>query len=174
MCDLPMYVRNSDKWKLWHHWAAGANDDGTVPTSWGPSTKPTSRLIPVGETSAIILRAFGTNTENDTATVHISGWCENGPGQLLWQGALTLGAHTFTEELIPGMTNQAWFEVDTWTATYNAVVATSFGANTSALLVVPTIGYSHFYVEATDKDGTGTTMTALAILWKPYTAALTI
>lgn len=162
-----------------------ATTEDTILTVYKPSditaTIRDNKMISVHPATAVMLRAWGKDTDNDTATVTISGWFPQpssgatqlfSPGQKLWQGTLTLGSKSMTST-IPiedgkWGTVSTWMEVDTWTATADPTGATSIAtADHGAVLLLPTLGYHYLLFEFTDKDGTGTEMSSLGIGWYP-------
>lgn len=134
--------------------------------------------------SRVLLRAFGTDTENDTATVTISGWMgegnslDHGPGCVLWKGQVLLGAITWAspdktydfgrKERFPSTTT--WFEVDTWNSAVagggNLSLSTVLTGNSHAMLLLNTLGYTRILVEVSDMDGANQ-INVISILWRP-------
>ncbi len=164
-------------WRLWRQWVGGAAED-TI-GSYGPDDKPTTGLIGVGGCRAIALRIFGKDADNETGTITIIGWNNNGPGQVLWQGQVILGATVFDEKVIPGTVVAAgnWFEVDTYDSSggSNACGAQVFDGGAQALLMVPTLGYTDLDIRATDKDGsTGSEAATLCAIYRTHDAMLVV
>lgn len=172
-------VRGVTQWQTWRV----VSSDDTLLTDLRPANLPTdNRRISVHPFTAIAIRAFGKDTDNDDFEVRISGWMDSskkngaGPGQRLWRGDFMLGSENFggasIQPLDDGKWGAAaiWFEVDTFnsaaTSGYNAVDAVErLGGNTN-MLIFPTLGY-HFLVLEVDIDGgDGTAGTELGIMWK--------
>lgn len=159
--------------------------EDTILTAYKPSditaTIKNTKMISIHPATAIMLRAWGKDTDNDTATVTISGWFHQpqsgssqifSPGHVLWKGTVTLGARSMssTIPIEDGKWGAAatWFEVDTWTSSADPVGATAIlTADHGGVLLLPTLGYTHLLFEFTNKDGTGTEMSALGIAWYP-------
>lgn len=134
----------------------------------------------------ILLRAFGKDTENDSALIKISGWMHDsgygkhgtGPGQRLFEGELQLGA--LTNASIPELGVAAtWYEVDRWSNDGDLLGGIPSGSNSGcrqiggpadfeqAMLLVPTAGYTQIMVEL--KTTGGTPVTELGILGRLVT-----
>lgn len=171
------------QWQTARVITSAATED-TLLTDYKPSDVTTldasGKMISVHPATAVMLRAWGTNTDNDTCTLTVSGWFRQpsqggsnlfSPGQRLWKGTLTLGAKSMasTIPIEDGKWPSAtWFEVDTWTATSDPTGATSIAtADHASVLLLPTLGYSHLMFEITDKDGTSTEMSTVGIAWYP-------
>jgi len=176
-----------DRWKLWRSLMAGAQD--TLITSLKSSNfpaAPDSRILPekVRPDEAMMIRMFGQDADGEGASFRLTGFAHDGKGGrsegfIIASGAVVLGSKSIDEAPFDlgavGADAGPWFEVDTYTLTTNAVTAKALtnGANSSTLLVLPTIGFSEIICEITDKDGeTGTEMMDLAILYKLIPADL--
>ena len=173
-----------ESWKSLRYLAASAGD--TEIASWKPSLLPTDeRVIHVNPESALLLRLWGQPTSNDTATLRISGWMNRakgsrkhgvGPGFLLWDGQLTLGAQSTTDEApLESWAAGAWLEVDTAVAGENNCNAVSIGTADSAhILVLPTLGYPKILTEISDMaaDAAGAVASHIGIAYREIDAAL--
>lgn len=166
----------------WQTWRIVASDD-TLLTDYKPADLTAAvkaKTIGVYPATAIIVRAFGKDTDNDSATVVISGWMDvglkkgGGPGQRLWRGQLLCGSKSFSHApLNDGKWGAAatWFDVDTWnegaTSGYDLAGASRLEiANQECALILPTLGYTHLLVEVTDLDGANE-MTEIGFVWRP-------
>lgn len=143
--------------------------------------KAAGKIVGIHPATAVVLRAFAKDTNNDTATVVISGWMTDnkdkgtGPGHRLWRGQLLAGNHTASHiPLGDGKWGAAatWFEVDTWNEAgasgYNPAGATRLEvADQEAVILLPTLGYTHLAIEVTDILGGGTEITEIGFLWRP-------
>ena len=179
MSELALSIRANGDWRLWHEWASAEED--TFITSLPASALPNGRVAECGDVSAVFVNILGAmsgggSADNKTVTIQITGWRGNGPGQVLWKGAVTFGAHTFTGSVEGKSSSQAWYSADTYTASVNSVLAEPFGAaDNQSVLIVPAIGYRQMYIEAEDKDGsTGTEVGIVAADWAPYSAVISI
>jgi len=168
----------------WQTWRVVQAEDGTaVQVGLGPDDYPsdTSEVIGVHPWTAIALRAFGTDTDNDDATVRITGWMDpattagNGPGQVLFHSEIIIGAISFNEKPLNDNkwhTETAWFEVDDWTtglvapSPANAYARPATVAGGQSLLILPTMGYTHLWLEIVNL-GAVTEMNDLGVMWRP-------
>lgn len=156
-----------------------------------------SKMFGIGRAGAIMLRAFGGDAQDLTlADIQISGWMNpapslphaSGPGAILWEGDLILGAGQVTSpggsdprwalaEIIENQTPLDWFEVDTWTASYNPYGAVAYdsqhpagAADRDSVLILPTLGYTHVFISILNSsmhfNGSGETKRA-GFLWRP-------
>lgn len=168
----------------WRTWGRGIiSSDDTLLTNYKPSEYDASKAIAVYPDTAIAARVYGRDTDNDTATLVISGWMDDGvaggagPGMVLWRGQVTLGAITFTEKPNDDEhwnATAAWFEVDTYDTSVtngsNASSAIVQGGGNHSVLIVPTLGFVRLMFHVIDLGGANE-MTELGILWRPCSKA---
>lgn len=179
--------------------AAGLAGDSAILTDVSASrgVSNQTKMFGIGRAGAIMLRAFGGDTDNLTLSgIQISGWMNpaqpnphaSGPGAILWEGDLVLGAGEVASpggsdprwalaEIIEGQSPLTWLEVDTWTATYNPFGAVAYdsqnpagAADRDAMLVLPTLGYPHIFISVLSSamHFAGSGKTKRAgFLWKP-------
>lgn len=162
---------------MWHTWRVAAEDD-TPDTNFRPADIPDSpQLISVGDATCVRLRGYGykaSSPSTKTAGLRIVGWMgdksgdEPGPGQILWNGVLTLGAISINE---PPVTDSAWGsltwnEVNDWDSSTgsNAALAAELAGGDQSLLILPTLGYKRLSCEITNLGG-ATEMDRLGLLW---------
>lgn len=164
--------------RTWRTWRVAETEDGTaVQAGLGPDDYPSANVISVHPYTQIALRAYGADTDNDDATVRITGWMDNitptgpGPGQILFHSEIIIGATNFNERPVadgrwPSAT--AWFEVDDWVTGVieNAAIAYLRTAGASTILLLPTLGYTNLWLEIINL-GAATEMTKLGVLWRP-------
>lgn len=142
-----------------------------------PSGFVLAQSIDVDEYSAILLRGFGKNAENETVTCQIVGWMgrqeqldATGFGHEIWNGQLSLGAETgsFTpnDDGKWGTADATWFEVDLWDSAasggFNTVQAVTFFGGDQSVLLLPTLGYSRLQMTITNMAG----MAEFGCLWR--------
>lgn len=167
----------------WQTWRIAATED-TLLTDYKPADITTvavkKKMIGVYPASAIIIKAFGKDTDGDSATVVISGWMDQGrakgggPGQRLWRGQLLCGSKSFSH--IPLGDEHwgaaaTWFDVDTWdegaASGYDIAGASRLEvANQECALILPTLGYTHLLLEVRDLDSANE-MTEIGFIWRP-------
>jgi hypothetical protein len=120
---------------------------------------------------------FGQDADNETALFRLSGWMRNHPkfgrgvGFILASGTVILGSTSIDVAPVSGVGLDAgpWFEIDTYTLTTNACQAAAYtnGANSSTILVMPTLGYTDILCEVHTKDGTtGVESMDLTVLYR--------
>lgn len=144
------------KWQPWtyatadHTFLAADGANSAFRPSNNPKTRSTpltAQIVACKELSQILVRAFGSNAADEDANIRISGWMENGPGQILLDMNVTLGADTYEDDIItfpganPFVDSATLFEVDTYDITVNncrAYVETA-GADSSGFLVINTM-----------------------------------
>lgn len=167
-----------DKWRLWTYKATA--DEETALTSQKPSglaaprqEKGSSGVITVRDYDAIMIKAFGTDAEDETATAMIYGWMDNGPCSKLIEVEFVLGASQFgaSEQVIAHGDVPAadYFEADTYTLGSNlvgATAATASGTLVTNHLVIPTLSYKHMQALITAVGG-GAEMSTCCVIWRP-------
>lgn len=174
-------LRAIQNWKTWSFFPTTTEvtiSRGSTPAgSLGTASRKTVVIYPY---SAVALRMFGKNTDGDTATILIRGYMdplsslESGPSQELWYGQVALGPESSSSQiLIDGRWGAAatWFDVDAYDISgvsggHNAANAVVVGGGNNAMLLLPTLGYSHIRIDNGDMDGTGTEMTELGVLYR--------
>ena len=174
-------LRGIQGWKTWRFASA---EDGVVPalvTGAEGSHSGFQAPINVYPYSAVAIRMFGTNTDNDTATLTILGSMDDqrktgtGPMQELWQGQVSLGSFTATTSTGRPLGDGKWtaatyLEVDTYDIGvangHNAANAVVVGGASHAILILPTIGYSVLDMRLANMDGTGTEISTLGALYR--------
>lgn len=165
--------------RSWKTWRPPVLADDTTALNLKPggavATTPARIIVPSG--TAIAIRAFGKDTDDDTATLEIVGRMDeqsksgDGIGQSLWQGTVRLGSKTFatTIPLKDGRwgTAATWFEVD-WDTPggHNAANAVTIAGSNQALLLLPTYGYHTLEAVITNVGGNSPEMTEFGILWR--------
>lgn len=164
------------RWHQWRKWIGGTAEDVLI-TDFKSANKPTSDLIDCNGFSAIQMLPLGQDAEDEEAQLRISGWMDNGPGCLLWDGTIKLGASSVATETFDGwVASGTWYHADTFTATTNTASAEAFtSTDNQGFLTVPTHGYKSLYIEAQGKDGS-TSVQALSIVtfWRPQVAVISI
>lgn len=176
----------AQRFKLWRYVGTGQD---TVPTTMKPSSLAAPRaehgsdgVISVRGIDNIMVVAFGANAENETFTLQVIAWAEDGPGFHILDAAGVLGASKFTESFLP--TNGSipgdveFFAVDTWTLTANLTAATAPGTAAEQLtglislyLKIPVQGFSYFRAYLTDMNGGGSEAAKVGVIWKPMDVA---
>ncbi len=175
---MGMPLENVRAWKTWL--AAGTVSADHSALDLDPSDGASGQMINVYPYTAIILRMFGKDTNNDTASMEIVGRMDDstknkgGRGQSLWKGQVILGS--ISSSFIPlddGKWSAAatWFEVDTYdeagvSGGHNACKAITIGGGNQALLILPTIGYNVLEMVVTDIGGSSPEMTELGALYR--------
>jgi hypothetical protein len=169
-------VNHFDRWKLWRY----ITSEDTLRTTVKPSDLAAprgerSKVICVSGDEQIMIRAFGTDANNETFTLSIFGWGENGPGEKLLQLSCILGASNFTERFLEDAgdvpNTLPFFEVDTYTEVNDnvggAIGGPSTGIVTAHYLFNP-LGYRYLEAFLTDCDGvTGVEAAKVGVIWKP-------
>lgn len=177
----------AQKFKLWRYVTAA---EDAVPTTVAPSALADPRgehgsdgvISTQGMSDNIMAMAFGTDAENETFSLHVVGWAENGPGVHLLKAAGILGASNFTESFLPDNgsipTTTKFYTVDTWTLTANLIAATAPGTAAEQLtgliglyLKIPVQGFSHLRLYITDIRGGGVEAATVGVIWKPMDVA---
>ena len=171
----------------WRTWRRISSED-TLVTDFKPANYAAAKSIRLDDgTSAIAMRGFGKDADNETAIIVVSGWMSTpsaggvGPGQQLWRGQALLGSRSSAMIPLadaPGSSpwgaSATWFEVDTWDPTVpnglNACVGTMFDGGNQSLLILPTLGYTALMLEIGDL-GTGAEMAEIGVLWRPVSRA---
>lgn len=171
-------------WEIARYLGAGVEDTPLTEYDVAEFTiSVAERCVQASPITAILLRAFGTDAQNETASLMISGFMaaptekrnNPGPGFRLWSGVLTTGNRQYTTRPHPKFEalsgGAKWFEVDTWdtTAGFTRVTTQELGAaDNEKILVLPTLGFTHILFELFNKDGvTGSEMSRCGILWRP-------
>lgn len=146
-----------------------------------------AKAISVHPHTAIALRCFATDANDDTLSgVVISGWMHPlskggcGPGHRLWIGNLILGGKTWTGQPISNAPAGTWpsaayFEIDTWTSSYNPAGAVALdssvtsGANKESILILPTLGYTQILIEIPSASFAGAgEANAAGFMWRGF------
>lgn len=113
--------------RKWDVYRAPVTSSDTLITTWdrpaGFRNLATVRKI---EFDKLRVRFFGRDLADETATIHLSGWFDDGPGMDMGEIALILGTLAYTVDF-PDNGTQAvttafnttatWLEVDTYTFT---------------------------------------------------------
>lgn len=141
----------------WHSLRSGVMSDDTIPTAtyYDPTDFDIGISTEIEPWTAMLLRCFGRDANNETATLKIVLWQPDawgketvGPGIVAWDGTLTLGSNNLgggstAVEPFPGWGSQTnWFEVDTWDDTdgHNFAVGTVLTGGSQSCLLLPTLG----------------------------------
>ncbi len=176
---MKSYLNGIQAWQTWLTDAVTADHTALTPatmTGLKPGNRVSAQSISVNVARAIALRLFGQDTNNDTATVNLVGWMAgkktlSGPGQVLWSGQVILGANTAS--IIPHSDGRwgaaaTWFEVDTFDSSggHNLAAAAIRAFDGSAIMLLPTLGYSHIQMTVTNVGDGGTEITKLNGLWR--------
>lgn len=172
--------------KLWRY--VDTSED-TAPSGMGPSTLAAPRsehgsdgVISVRGIDNIMAAAFGTDAENETFTLHVVAWAENGPGFHILDAAGILGASNFTESFLPENgaipADVKFYSVDTWTLDAELTGATAPGTSSEQLtgllslyLKIPVQGFSYLRAYLTDMNGGGVEAAKVGVIWKPMDVA---
>lgn len=176
----------AQRFKLWRY--LDTSEDA-VPTTMKPSSlaEPRSEhgsdgVITVRGVDNIMAAAFAAVAENDTFSLHVVAWAEDGPGFHILKAVGILGASNFTESFLPRdgsiPTDVQFFAVDTWTLTANLTAATAPGTAAEQLtglislyLKIPVQGFSHLKLYITDINGGSPEATKVGVIWKPMDVA---
>ena len=172
------------EFKNWYPWdrststaALSTDFDASLAPHTVNSAASLATMVNTKKDSQIMIRAFGSNADNEAARLRISGWMENGPGQILLDMDCTLGSLQFTEDIVSSKEpSAAWvgfntnvFECDTYALTVNncrAYVETA-GANSTGFVVMNTMQCRYLELQV-DTDGTsGTTSESFGLIWRP-------
>ena len=174
------------EYKKWQHWTYATADhtylavDGSN-SAWRPSNHPETRSSPLTtqilnckELSQIMVRAFGSNAGDEQARIRISGWMENGPGQILLDMDVTLGTDTHQDDIITSGGQNPFagvvdlLEVDTYDITVNNCRAYSevAGANETGYLVINTM-QSVILLAEIDLDGAAVASATMGLIFRP-------
>lgn len=169
-------------WDLWRHVTAS----DTVPTTLETSKLVRPRMDLVGTVGLISVRYweeiaaifYGKAAENKTFSLACVGWMDNGPGEIVFRIANTvglLGAHTFTEEIQTPqkvLPSAVWFQADFGGGTpavADALTGAAFSAVSAAPvgthLIIPTKGFTFLQLFIV-LDGAAAS-TEIAALWRP-------
>lgn len=166
----------------WSTWRVITSQDTFISTLY-PGELPaasTGKTICVYPYGAVALRFFGLDTNNDTATIRISGWGDResgkgvGPGFVIFESAsngVALGNNVWITSDAPlddgKWSPAAYFEVEDYgtptTAHGDAIYNTTDG---TSLLILPTFGFFNLLLEITDIGGGGTEMTLIGCIYK--------
>ena len=172
----------------WQTWRLVSTDD-TFLTDYKAADVTDAvkkKMIGIYPATAIIIRAFGKDTNADDATVVISAWMDiskpkgGGPGHRLWRGSLICGSKSYSHApLGDGKWGSAdtWFDVDTFNVAaaggYDMAGATRLDsvfvggtADQESVLLLPTLGYTHLLIEVIDLGGAAE-MTEIGFIWRP-------
>lgn len=173
--------------QIWKNWRYATSND-TLPTTLKPTglSKPRNEQSALGVitprgSDSIMLRAFGTDAEDDTVTLTIIAWADNGPGVMIASIAAILGASSFTEPFLESSpdlskappSSTTFFEADTYVIDPNLVGATTptIGAQgagrVSSFVIVPMLGFPHLQLFITGLAAQGTPAASAGVIWKP-------
>ena len=169
-------LRAITSWKTWH--PPVAEDDGIL--SLIPNSNLNGSIIGVLPYSAVGIRIFGKNSAADTAIMQIVGRMDvgtkvgSGPPQSLWKGQIKLTSSGTSG--VPLNDNKwgstaTWFDVDVFdiagaSAGHNAANSVILSGSGDALMILPTLGYSHLVMHFSDVGGGGTEMTEVGSLYR--------
>ena len=169
------------KWRTWRVITGGLTED-TLISPLNDDELPTGdddRRININPDQAVMIRLWGQDAADETCTVRLVGWNNNGPGTILWNGTVTLGALTidappFSDPNIWGA--GTWYEADTWTATTNVSDSKALSdTDVNSMLVLNAAGYNIITCEITDKDGTtGTQAATIGVAYREVPLALAL
>ena len=143
-----------------------------------PNAYDGSIAIPSHPWSAVTLMGLGRDAALEIATVDVIGWMDsktvsgNGPGIPLVKISFTLGTEAITAEA--PISDGKWNAASTWLRAKTAVLSdnlcnaatltTGGGVDGDILVVVPTVGFTHLWLEI----GVTTFTTAeFGVLWRP-------
>jgi len=175
-------LRAIQSWKTWRY---ADTEDSIALALQGDSAgdagaQGSSFVIGVAPYTALALRSFGSDAENETATMEIYGFMVpdtkhgSGPGQSLWRGQLTLGSFASTGATGRPCNDGKWpaaatKEVKSYDSSvtngYNTNKAVALTGDNRAMLIFPTLGYTHLYMNITDMAG-GAEMSTLGVLFR--------
>lgn len=163
------------RWQPWREVVSTALD--TVLTDYKPADLTAAvraKMLAVKPSTVIALRAWGVGADGNDFTLTLSGWMdpkvEPGAGHRFFSNNVLLGAKVMAGAVVlhdprPGFpgTSAVWREADDWVATptYNDFNCVDIeGASTHAILLVPTLGYTHLLAEISAM----TTMTRVLLM----------
>lgn len=176
----------AQKFKLWRYVSTGQD---AVPTTIKPSSLAAPRaehgsdgVISVRGIDNIMAVAFGTNAVDETFTLHVVAWAEDGPGFHILDAAGILGASNFAESFLPANgsipTATTFYAVDTWTLNAELTGTTAPGTSSEQLaglislyLKIPVQGFSYLRAYLTDMNGGGVEAATVGLIWKPMDVA---
>lgn len=175
-------LRAIQGWKTWRY---TTTEDSGVPVLTADSEGNHAGFrapVNVHPYSAVAIRMFGTNTDNDSASMTIYASMDEqrrtgtGPMQELWRGQVLLGSYAATAASSRPLGDGKWpvgtyLEVDTYDIAgvaggHNAANAVVISGANQAILILPTLGYSVLEMRLTVMDGTGTEITTLGALYR--------
>lgn len=164
--------------RAWKTWRIPVTADQTA-KNLNPAGGVGEDMIEVLGT-AIMVRMFGKNADNETATMELIGRMDpsseglDGRGFSLWRGQVILGSDS--SSYIPGATKKwgaaaaTWFEVDTYDSSvsggHNACLASVLLGLNQALFLVPTLGFKFVQMVITDINDGGVEMAELGALYR--------
>ncbi len=181
------------EFKNWYPWDIGTGTDA-IGDSYEPTDNPNTyskpnsgnsasniaaakeQYINTKQVSQLMVRGFGTDAANEAARMQITGWMENGPGQILLTMDCTLGSLQYTAAIVGDSVEPlnnfsvgSMFEVDTYAITVNncrAYVETA-GANSTGFLVMNTMQCRYLELEVDVNGTSGTTSLTMGLIWRP-------
>lgn len=140
------------------------------------TTAVKAKMFSVAPASGILLLPLAIGNDNHTNVIQLSGWMDpnkphtSGPGIHLLTGCtITLGTSVWGTTDVP-LADGKWVTgvyrfADTFTITANACGAVEFDASASnrrAMLLIPTLGFTHLLLEVSTLNST-----KIGFLWRP-------
>ncbi len=171
----------------WKTWRYATSEDGATPGVEKFKTDAEGNVtsflagVNIHPYSAIAIRMFGSNADNDTAFMQLTAAMDDqrktgtGPGQELWAGQVTLGSVAATPSTGRPLNDGQWpvgtlLEVDTYDSAVasgsNAANAVVLNGANQAMLILPTLGYAMIDMRLYTFDGTGTEMSTLGAIYR--------
>jgi len=175
--------------KQWQTARAPITTEDTFLTDYKPAdftAAVQAKSISVHPATAVFLRVFGRDANEDSVELIISGWMDPnsekgpGPGHRLWRGLVELGSKSWTGVPLGDgkWDSKTWQEADTYdfeaSLNYDMCGCSALDSvnasgdpvtNKEAGLIIPTLGYTHLLLEIGDMNDTGE-MVECGILWR--------
>jgi hypothetical protein len=169
--------------RAWKHWRAPVTSDDPALDLDINAGGVVAQTIGVHPYTAVLVQMLGKDTENDSATVTIVGWmdpstrAQYGPPTNLWKGQVLLGSQMDGSVSPPIIAPEKWgagpwwrtdtFDISGVAGGHNLANAAVLSGGTEALLVVPTLGFTHLQMHIADVGGGGTEMTTVGAIYRP-------
>jgi hypothetical protein len=175
-------LTSCDHWHLWRYIGGGEEEDPLNAAALAPSGLSAPRaeqtgVITVRGCDQIMIRAFGTDAENDTFGLQVAGYCENGPGEFLLDLNCILGAQAFPESFLPAPEAGSiplateFFEADTYAEGEDQADGAIVGPGTAVVTAhyeFSTHSYPYLLMRIIDAAGQGEA-TSVGVIWRPKT-----
>ena len=159
-------------WRVWRN----VTSDDTWLTNLKNANRPAlsdDRMIKVKHASVILVRVFGTDAANEDCDFRITGFMENGPGDVLLRSTVTLGTTSVDEPPVlakdrnPWSTGTTYLEADAFTIAGNSCEAYvgKTADNLTSHLVLHTMEHPYLMLEV-DLDGGSSTSSSMGFIWR--------